>query len=717
MRVRTRPSILAKIYSFQLKKSRSTMHTAQCNRGRERYQSFCDGVLETDGIRVKPMPQARTGVSELKNATGSDGGVLVGGGGGVLVGEGGGVTRQGLPPILFKISNHYLHFGREEFCLVTGFRCGELSEYVSDKIGFLDRLFREKDKKQRKHVKVADYVNVVQEDCTLVEQTKKPSCSTPVQVDAVINQVDLLCKQLIDVRLEMEGMVDQLKSKVIDTLTTTLESVRKHAEVVEAEVVNCETNLVECPLVEKDVIVLRVVIDSCDMNLVDCPVVHKENSEPKRRGSQEKFLSRGVSEVARGRCCGSRAGSITYFAKWGEELGSQRRAVERRVGRDRGLIRASWGAGPIGGVCWNRKRLEQCESVLMSAPPGWKVDWQAPLVGVVVDLVDHHCKDVSGVMRCVVCWRKANRVSGGTVLVCPGLMVLIVLCADLIGTPELDESCEDCDQGDVLRTYFQIHTWGGGWAGGDQDTTLEGMVGGCDVIIILYDEGGGGAVLGFWFKGSGMVLGGVKAGALLWEWVIIWDGNMNLDKLIVDVTKFENKFLQMIKALEVNVVKGDGKPVLAKTTTPQVKKKRKRFNNLNPIEFSLTALSEHDCSQQTLQPFKEVWCSTLAALLGLRNSPSEVYYVENMFLHTKTPDYVDAYDLDCYDEAIASAIFMESLSPTASLNDNTISQTYDLDILSEVPYYDTYHEKDVLNYVVQETKYTKHLVSNNDSYE
>nr|GEW08373.1 hypothetical protein [Tanacetum cinerariifolium] len=371
------------------------------------------------------------------------------------------------PPILFKFSNHYLHFGREEFCLVTGFRCGELSEYVSDKIGFLDRLFRIKDKKQQKKIKVkelwqiidneklrcalddedavrvsllfvleivfmgqeeflnvplhiwtlaedffawnsfpwgeymcryfykktlnvvkihaekkdpkkmttynlngfvwplkdsipnlvmlptsgelkvdwwvrsqyrfkeedapfiqsvkskcidfqrcdsnvVDYVNDVQEDCTLVEQTKKPSCSTPVQVDAVINQgvplvqgtphvlgnvgssykgllepkiidtVDLLCKQLIDIRPEMEGIVDQLKSKVIDTLTTTLESARKHAKVVEAEVANHETNSVKCSLVEKDVRVLSVAVDSCDMNLVDCPVVHKENLEPSK---------------------------------------------------------------------------------------------------------------------------------------------------------------------------------------------------------------------------------------------------------------------------------------------------------------------------------------------------------------------------------------------------------------------------------------------------
>ncbi|GKE52165.1 hypothetical protein Tco_1487321, partial [Tanacetum coccineum] len=43
---------------------------------------------------------------------------------------------------------------------------------------------------------------------------------------------------------------------------------------------------------------------------------------------------------------------------------------------------------------------------------------------------------------------------------------------------------------------------------------------------------------------------------------LLKDGNMNLDKLIADVTKSKNKSLQMIKASEVNVVRGDGKPVL-----------------------------------------------------------------------------------------------------------------------------------------------------------
>ncbi|GKC13642.1 hypothetical protein Tco_1010424 [Tanacetum coccineum] len=60
---------------------------------------------------------------------------------------------------------------------------------------------------------------------------------------------------------------------------------------------------------------------------------------------------------------------------------------------------------------------------------------------------------------------------------------------------------------------------------------------------------------------------------------------------------------------------------------------------------------------------------------------------------------------------------MESLSPAGSINGGTFGPTYGSDILFDVPHYNTYHEIDVLNYVAQETKYTKHLVSNNDSYD
>nr|GFB85067.1 hypothetical protein [Tanacetum cinerariifolium] len=152
---------------------------------------------------------------------------------------------------------------------------------------------------QRCEFKDVDYVNDVEEDSTLVKQSKKPSCSTHVQATHVLGNVgfsnkailepkildtvDVLCKQLIEFRPEMKEVVDQLKSKVIDTLTSTfISDVHKHVEVAQSEVVNCETNLVERSLVENDVGVFGVVVDICDMNLVDCLVAEKENSKPKQ---------------------------------------------------------------------------------------------------------------------------------------------------------------------------------------------------------------------------------------------------------------------------------------------------------------------------------------------------------------------------------------------------------------------------------------------------
>ncbi|GJZ20109.1 TMV resistance protein N [Tanacetum coccineum] len=261
------------------------------------------------------------------------------------------------PPILYKIVNHYLHFGHKEFCLVTGFRCGEGSELVNDKIHFLYRLFLDKDKNQRKNAKVKELwqiidneklwrvlddedavrmvffawnsfpwgeymwtyfykrtVNVVKNHAEKKYPKKmvtynlngfvwalkivpfiqavKPKVSdfqryesevvdyvhaeeevflrpqnVPVDVvqkqdgdvssyfkgrfePKIMDAVDLLCKQVIDVRPEMKGMVDELRTMVIDSLTTIVESVVENARVVQAEVVNGETNLVDCPVVE-----------------------------------------------------------------------------------------------------------------------------------------------------------------------------------------------------------------------------------------------------------------------------------------------------------------------------------------------------------------------------------------------------------------------------------------------------------------------------------
>ncbi|GKD50332.1 hypothetical protein Tco_1279308 [Tanacetum coccineum] len=79
-------------------------------------------------------------------------------------------------------------------------------------------------------------------------------------------------------------------------------------------------------------------------------------------------------------------------------------------------------------------------------------------------------------------------------------------------------------------------------------------------------------------------------------------------------------------------------------------------------------------------------------------------------------DYVDAYDSDCDNKPTASVIFMASLSPVRSLNDDTVAPTYDSDILLEVPYYDTYRDGDVLKSAIKETEYTEHSISHYYSY-
>nr|GEU60972.1 hypothetical protein [Tanacetum cinerariifolium] len=78
-------------------------------------------------------------------------------------------------------------------------------------------------------------------------------------------------------------------------------------------------------------------------------------------------------------------------------------------------------------------------------------------------------------------------------------------------------------------------------------------------------------------------------------------------------------------------------------------------------------------------------------------------------------EHVDAYDSDCDDEATAYAIFMASLSPAGSINGDTVGPSYDSELLSELPHYDTYHEDVVYNDDVQETKYNDHVIFNDNS--
>nr|GEV00694.1 phospholipase-like protein [Tanacetum cinerariifolium] len=107
------------------------------------------------------------------------------------------------PPILFKISNHYLHFGRGEFCLVTGFRCGELSELVSDKIPYLDRLFREK---KRKQVKVKELWEIIDNEklwCALDDED-----AVRVSLLSVLEIVFMGRKEFVNVPLHISTLAE-----------------------------------------------------------------------------------------------------------------------------------------------------------------------------------------------------------------------------------------------------------------------------------------------------------------------------------------------------------------------------------------------------------------------------------------------------------------------------------------------------------------------------
>ncbi|GJU16715.1 phospholipase-like protein [Tanacetum coccineum] len=335
---------------------------------------------------------------------------------------------------------------------------------------------------QRCESKDVDYVNDVEEDSTLVEQSKKPSCSTPVQATHVLGN--------------MKGMVDQLKSKVIDTLTSTFVSdVHKHAEVAESEVVNCETNLVERPLVEKDVGVFGVAVDICDMNLVDCPVVEKENSEPK----QCSFTDTQPSSM--------------------EHL------------------------------------FNACAFVSPPLP--------------IFDSPKAH--------KCVEPTEDTN---------------------------DTDDDFMDNEDNPSQYCLDNMEI-------GIEEDSHNG-----ELTVSLYDEP---------HKETAKCSEHTEKMGSRGQDKQLANENSDFDTLLK---------LQMIKASEVNVVKGDGKPVLAEVyenirrikkpgifkrysymqqrpTTPQVKKKRKRFNSLSSIEFLVTPPFEVDCSQQTLPPFKDFYFQVL----------------------------------------------------------------------------------------------------------
>ncbi|GJW88816.1 hypothetical protein Tco_0164156, partial [Tanacetum coccineum] len=70
--------------------------------------------------------------------------------------------RPDCPPIILHIGDHWLEFGRKEFCLITGFRFAHFSEKHGPMSTFFDRYFSEnKTRKGFKKIKGFDLLNVL----------------------------------------------------------------------------------------------------------------------------------------------------------------------------------------------------------------------------------------------------------------------------------------------------------------------------------------------------------------------------------------------------------------------------------------------------------------------------------------------------------------------------------------------------------------------------
>lgn len=68
-------------------------------------------------------------------------------------------------PITYHIGDHYLQFGRKEFCLITGFRFGKVKTKPGKVLPpFVDRVFPEKKKMAVQSVKGTDLLKLLKDD-------------------------------------------------------------------------------------------------------------------------------------------------------------------------------------------------------------------------------------------------------------------------------------------------------------------------------------------------------------------------------------------------------------------------------------------------------------------------------------------------------------------------------------------------------------------------
>ncbi|GKA61645.1 phospholipase-like, aminotransferase-like mobile domain protein [Tanacetum coccineum] len=110
-------------------------------------------------------------------------------------------------PLIYSVNVHSLHFGRREFCLITGFKFGSLSfcEYRNGDILFRNQLFPEK---IGYDVKITDVL-------ALIEDEEKFS---KVSDEDAIRLCLLLSLEVIFIGRELVSVVDDIFLRMVDNL-------------------------------------------------------------------------------------------------------------------------------------------------------------------------------------------------------------------------------------------------------------------------------------------------------------------------------------------------------------------------------------------------------------------------------------------------------------------------------------------------------------------
>ncbi|PWA38014.1 phospholipase-like, Aminotransferase-like mobile domain protein [Artemisia annua] len=110
-------------------------------------------------------------------------------------------------PLIYDVNEHLLHFGRREFCLITGFKFGIVSfrKFREGDISFRDRVFPEK---IGRYVKTIDLLSVIEDQ----ERFTKLSDEDSVRVCL------LLSLEVIFMGRELGSIVDDVLLRMVDDL-------------------------------------------------------------------------------------------------------------------------------------------------------------------------------------------------------------------------------------------------------------------------------------------------------------------------------------------------------------------------------------------------------------------------------------------------------------------------------------------------------------------